>query len=257
MARRLPWRVVLTAMLVVATIGAATLGAASATTAPPGDATTATARALPPLGPGPIAPPARGIRQLTPPKVPAPGVAEHEPTPPGLRRCVAEDGVTLFTDRRCELLVEVPERQAAGEPTRPAPQVLRVRTCARSQGDLLEGVRMALESRDPNRLAEFYHWSGMGTAQGYQLLSRLEGVAGRGLVDVQLVSSHEPREPRYDEGYGWFRSPMPALEPEPEPTPTANADLLRVDQLRADDAIESQVTWFHLRSIAGCWWLQF
>lgn len=222
------------------------------------DATTETVRDLPPLGPmKPAAPPAAPV---------------HEPPPAGLRRCVDADGVAVFTDRRCDLMEAVPVTPQAGVPAKPA-SLVRLRTCARSQDDLLMGVRGALESRDPNKLAEFYHWPGMGHAEGYRLMERLANFAERPLLDVQLVSSAEMRGPpspfgrrgRDDIGAPGGAYADPRLEvtdprfedAEPAAAPRHRADLLRVDQMRGDEDYESQVTWFHLRSNAGCWWLQF
>ena len=229
--------------------GLLALGVAGAATpprpapAPATDITSATARDLPPLGPAPTAPAAD-----TAPALP-------DSSPPGLRRCVGPDGVAVFTDRRCELSDAVADGLPAGEPPAmnpsapPPSQVVRVRTCARNQGDLLEGVRMALEARDANRFAEFYHWSDMDTAQGYRVMERLSRFAGNLLVDVQLVTSEERAAMASTTG-SWDRPAGP-------PAPRRNFDLLRVDQLRGDDAVETQVTWFRLRNNAGCWWLQF
>lgn len=193
-----------------------------------------------------------------------------EQGPPGLRRCVAADGGVLVTDHGCAAQGAsdfVPPKDA---PPPSAVQIVRVRTCARNQGDLVNGVRDALESRDPNRLAEFYHWSGVSTAQGYQLLDRLAAFSARPLLDVQLANSAELRSP----GPEWPERQPPrfeALQPDsglgpesagpdpdapPAPPPKA-ADLLRVDQLRSDKALDSQVSYLHLLRNAGCWWLQF
>jgi hypothetical protein len=250
--------------------------AAAATTAPAPaapDVTTATVRALPPLPPSPAA--------TRPPAVSSasPSSELPESAPPGMRRCVRPDGSTVFTDRRCDLMEAAPDGLPAGEPPAPtasapaASSLVRVRTCARTQGDLLEGVRLALEARDPNRFAEFYHWTEMGHAEGYQLIERLARFAERPLVDVQLMSSQEraalesPMAAARAPGPAWFpRGPSagPALPPppsqavQPPPAPPRRSfDLLRVDQMRADDALDTQTTWFHLRSNAGCWWLQF
>lgn len=217
------------------------LGGWTQVTAPLPDATTATVRDLPPLGPPPVAPPATAA-----PALPA-------SSPPGLRRCIGPNGEAVFTDRRCELNDATADGLPAGEPRPVAPataptQVVRVRTCARQQGDLLEGVRSALEARDTNRFAEFYHWHEMGNAEGYQLMARLAQFTARPLVDVQLVSSQERAAQA---------SPYGAPPPDAPAARPRAFDLLRVDQLRGDDAIETQVTWFHLRSNAGCWWVQF
>ena len=250
--------------------GAVLVASAAAATNPPApaapDVTTATVRALPPLPPSPAVsrPPASAL---------------PDSAPPGMRRCLRADGSSVFTDRRCDRMEAAPDGLPAGEP--PAPQAAapaasalgRVRPCARTQGDLLEGVRMALEARDPNRFAEFYHWSEMGNAEGYQLIERLARFAEHPLVDVQLSSSQDraalesPMASARAPGPAWFprgpsaasaMAPPPSQAVQPPPAPARRSfDLLRVDQLRDNDAIDTQTTWFHLRSNAGCWWLQF
>lgn len=176
----------------------------------------------------------------------------------GLRRCIGSDGVPIFTDRRCEDL-QATESVAAPEVLR-AGVVLRVRSCARNQDDLLFGVRTALENHDANRLAEFYHWSGMGTADGYRLMERLSAFSDRPLVDVQLLSSpspvaqdaywspDDPETISFDESGSYVPPPPPVQH---------RARLLRVDQMRGNNDAASQVTYFHLLSNAGCWWLRF
>ena len=207
------------------------------------------------------------------PDAPRAHSAAVEDGPPGLRRCVNADGTVLVTDHGCAGQ-GARDLATTPNPTAPPPglQIVRVRTCARNQGDLVEGVRGALEARDPNRLAEYYHWSGMSNAQGYQLLNRLAGFSARPLLDVQLANSAELRSP----GPEWpERQParFEDLHPDPDagldpelrdpdapapPAPRARpADLLRVEQLRSDKALESQVSYLHLLRNAGCWWLQF
>jgi len=181
----------------------------------------------------------------------------------GLQHCVGPDGVTIYTDQRCSDLQAIEQAPAAKPPERPG-MLVSVRSCARNQDDFLFGVRSALESRDVNRLADYYHWTGMGTAAAYRLMDRLSAFSELPLVDVQLVSSRE-REP--DEGPG--SSPYPeVLDPfgpddavaeavAAPPRPTHPADLLRVDQMRGSEDLGIQATYFHLRSNAGCWWMQF
>lgn len=183
----------------------------------------------------------------------------------GLHRCIGADGVTIFTDRRCGDVQAVESAQPMA-PIRPG-VLVRVRSCARSQDDLLFGVRSALENRDVNRLAEFYHWTGLGNDQGYRLMARLSAFSERPMVDVRLVSSAE-------QGAGQDDYPLPdsdpaaedggdafAMEPAGPPIvaarPARAADLLRVDQMRSSEDLAAQVTYFRLRSNAGCWWIQF
>jgi hypothetical protein len=187
-----------------------------------------------------------------------------------LRRCVAADGSVLVTDHGCAVQGTSDFVPPTDAPPPSAVQIVRVRTCARNQGDLVNGVRDALESHDPNRLAEFYHWSGMSTAQGYQLLDRLAAFSARPLLDVQLANSAELRSPgpewperqppRFEDLHSGAAFDPDLRDPDTAPAsapPAKPADLLRVDQLRSDKAMDSQVSYLHLLRNAGCWWLQF
>jgi hypothetical protein len=183
----------------------------------------------------------------------------------GLQHCVDADGVTIFTDQRCS---DLQATQQAEPPRRPEPPgiLVRVRSCARNQDDFLQGVRGALESRDVNRLADYYHWTGMDTASGYRLMERLAAFSGRQLVDVQLVSRLEPE-------IGGWNGPSPDREvidpfqatdddpladtPATAPAPAHPAELLRVDQMGSEEDLGVQATYFRLRNNAGCWWMQF
>ena len=177
----------------------------------------------------------------------------------GLRRCIGSDGVPIFSDRRCEDL-QATESVAAPEVAVRAGVALRVRSCARNQDDLLFGVRAALENHDANRLAEFYHWSGMGNAEGYRLMQRLSTFSDRPLVDVQLLSNSTPIaqdaywSPDDPETISFDDSGNPVPPP---PRVHHPARLLRVDQMRGNNEAASEVTYFHLLSNAGCWWLRF
>lgn len=190
----------------------------------------------------------------------------------GLNRCVDGSGVAIFTDRSCDQM-QATEAPAPSAGPAPSQVIVRTRSCARSQDELLFGVRDALQSHDPNRLAEYYHWSGMGNSEGYRLMKRLGSFSERPLLDVQLVSSSDPYssmttasapepanaapyDPYGDDAYGpgpGADTPRPAVRP----ARTPSADLLRVDQMRGEQDYESQVTYFRLRSNAGCWWMQF
>ena len=189
----------------------------------------------------------------------APGQPRAETPSSGLHRCIGTDGAAIYTDRACRDL-EATDAPLPAVSNLPAAVIVRVRSCARNQDDLLFGVRNALEAHDPNRLAEFYHWTGMGTSEGYRLMGRLANFSERPLLDVQLVSSAQegtllpslPAMPPLDDEFSI--DPAPAA---PSPAPPSRADLLRVDQMRSEKDFESQVTYFRLRSNAGCWWLQF
>lgn len=198
---------------------------------------------------------------------PAAVVPAPAPRPDGLHRCVDGSGVTIFTDRRCD---DVQAQESVPAAVAPAPPgvLVRVRSCARNQDDLLFGVRAALENHDVNRLAEFYHWTGMSNTAGYQVMDRLSRFSDRPLVDVQLTSSRE--QGGYDPYAAAAEPPTPSIEdldaetdpfgveaPLDPPPPRHASDLLRVDQTRSNEDIAALVTYFRLRSNAGCWWMQF
>ena len=135
-----------------------------------------------------------------------------------LRECVGPDGVPIFTDRRCGDMGATPMPQ----PGAPGGALLavhpsRVHTCARNQGDLLAGVRAALESHDANRLADYYHWSGMGTADGYRLMERLDAFSARPVVDVQLVRQAQPETDPYGYGFDYGEPPAPTEDTDADP----------------------------------------
>ena len=182
----------------------------------------------------------------------APGPARSD----GIRRCVGADGNPLFTDRGCGEFgaTDAPTADPADAATHFAP-----RSCARTRSALVDGVRDALDARDENRLASYYHWTGMGTRAAYDLMDRLHGFAQRPLVDVQLARS-EPRPDPFAHDGGvpplWSSLlPAPGIDA-PVPRPRA-PDLVRVDQMRGQKDVAAEVTYFHLTSNAGCWWIQF
>lgn len=183
----------------------------------------------------------------------APG--RHAAEVGGLRRCVDANGDPVFTDRRCDSM-DATESLPAPPRVRPAASAIPIRGCARTRQDLLDGVRHALELRDPNRFSSFYDWAGMDGTQGYRLLDRLEALTKRPFIDARLVSSRAPPVNEDEGGYALLSRPFLAAPPAPD-LPLPPADLLRVDQMRSATDSGSQVTYFRLRANAGCWWLTF
>jgi hypothetical protein len=182
---------------------------------------------------------------------PAELVAPPEGPNTGIHRCAGADGSAVFTDRRCEELgaVDSAAPSAGNASTR-----IFVRSCARSREALLDGLRDALGAQDANRLASYYHWTGMGNRAAYALMDRLQGFTERPLIDVRLVTSAARAEPVDEPFPGWY-SMFPELSPEAS-VPRA-PDLVRVDQMHAFDSAAAEVTYFHLRANAGCWWIQY
>jgi hypothetical protein len=176
--------------------------------------------------------------------------ADLPPQGDGIRRCAGPDGTAIFTDRRCEDMGAV---ASAAPSAGNASTRIFVRNCARSREALVDGLRDALEAQDANRVASYYHWTGMGNRAAYALMDRLQGFSERPLMDIRLVTSGERAIEAGDvPPLGWY----PLVPPGPPPPPPP-PDLVRVDQMRAYDDAAAQVTYLHLLANAGCWWVHF
>ncbi|WP_253254136.1 hypothetical protein [Xanthomonas arboricola] len=99
-----------------------------------------------------------------------------------IRRCVTADGQTMFTDRRCE---DVGAASRPPPPTRTQGNTALYRYgCPRRLSELVSLLQLAVDSRDVNRLSSLYLWSGQSDAAANQLLSRLEAIVQRPLLDI-------------------------------------------------------------------------
>lgn len=146
-----------------------------------------------------------------------------------VRRCEMSTGQTVYTDRRCDSIGAVERRGGSAQV-----QIRRYRTsCARTVRDLYFEVSAALESRDVNRLAGIYHWPGMSTRQGYDVMKRLQVIVDRTLVDLQ---------PLYPGDGDWY---APRTRP-----PYA----FRAEQVSAKGSTPLGAT-FGIRRHLDCWWV--
>lgn len=110
-----------------------------------------------------------------------------------IRRCVGADGTHLYTDRACADLdasERLPRPGDAGAFDRP----IR-RDCSRRLQDLVFELTAAIDARDVNRLAGVYHWPGTSSRGGYAIMSRLDAIANRPLVDITPVHPSPPAPP--------------------------------------------------------------
>jgi hypothetical protein len=169
-----------------------------------------------------------------------------------IRRCTRPDGEVVFTDRACS---------DVGGADRPAPAVhspvyggkAYARGCSRSLRDLIFEVTAAIDSRDVNRLAGVYNWTGMSNRNGYAVLERLDAIANRPLLDVSAV----------------LPAPQLSLQSDGDMTVSGTVDAqawpgatvvqrspvaLRVEQTLANGSTPSR-TVFGLRRHMGCWWI--
>ena len=216
-----------------------------------------------------------------------------------VQRCVTADGRTIYTDRSCGAFDARPAgpRDGLAGATDPSTTMgaegavggFSIRGCARSPDALLHGVRGALQARDVNRLANYYHWSGTGSSAATALMNRLEHLVEGPSGDVELLYAASPayiRTPTQDAaparapatGSPWW--PMSMVTPSPAPpaddrieaadaavvdaaapaqaaVPTPPPIGLRVDVARDDGTGGFEAATFALRQNAGCWFIQF
>lgn len=177
-----------------------------------------------------------------------------------MHRCLRADGSVVYTDRLCE--PEQTEKPAAATSGPAEPQASRSgRTglppppaCNRSPEDLLYSVRSAIDMKDVNQLAKNYHWVGVGQEQSEALLSRLDALVERPLLDVQLLypgsrmraPSDVAEEDLHDTEDYTYREPQRTL-------PSA----LKVMQYKSSTATETVSTVFRLQRHYQCWWIRF
>jgi hypothetical protein len=152
-----------------------------------------------------------------------------------VRRCTTGDGNTVYTDRRCQDVgaVERLPQASAGVAS------LHRSSCSRNLQDLVYELTTAIDSRDVNRLAGIYQWTGTSTRTGYALMQRLDAIAQRPLVDiVPLYPASAGGEDDYYAQTTVRRRPVG----------------LRLEQTLANGSTPSH-TVLGLRRSFGCWWV--
>lgn len=168
-----------------------------------------------------------------------------------VKRCAAPGGGVIYTDRNCEDIgsTELLPMRSDGAGVY-ASRPLRT-TCARSVQDLAYSLGSAIQSGDVNQVAGVYDWTGTSSSTGYRLMTRLEAIARRPLVDVQPMYAGGTNEYGYD-----------VVEFDPEtgeviskPPRKPRLIGLRVEQTLANGSTPSR-TVFGLRQHFGCWWVR-
>ncbi len=156
-----------------------------------------------------------------------------------VRHCTAADGTQVFTDRRCQDVGAV-ENVPRASATAAATGIYR-NMCPRSLQDLVYELTTAIDSRDVNRLAGVYDWAGMSTGNGYRVMSRLDAIAQRPLVDVVPISAASA------DGEDGDYYPQTTVRRAPVG--------LRIEQTLANGSTPSR-TVLGLRRYLGCWWVR-
>ena len=177
-----------------------------------------------------------------------------------MHRCQRADGSVVYTDRLCEpeqiekpvpppAAPAVPQSPRSGRAGLPPPPA-----CSKSPDELLYSVRSAIDMKDVNQLVKSYHWVGVSQEQSESLLSRLDAMVDRPLLDVQLLypepktqaPSDMPEQGSSDTEDYTYQEP-------PRTLPSA----LKVMQYKSSTATETVSTVFRLQRHYQCWWIRF
>ncbi len=161
----------------------------------------------------------------------------------GVRRCVASDGRMIFTDRPCDALQAVP----AGEPAAPddaGPPAFTLRECPRTPEQLGDEARLSFATRDVNRLAGLFDWSGWSSRSAESRMADLDDLLAHRLVEVR-VETPEADDPALvrigiDDEDADAPPPMPVLVVALEP---------------AGGGFTPDERRYPLHEHAACWWM--
>ncbi|MDQ3206587.1 MAG: DUF4124 domain-containing protein [Pseudomonadota bacterium] len=153
-----------------------------------------------------------------------------------VNRCVTPDGGVLYTDRPCREMGGV---EAVRAPRAPAGGHF-YRGCSRNLRDLVFEMTTAFDMQDANRLASVYHWPGMSGRSGNGVMSRLDAMVQRPLVDIVPVmpGERDGTAPYY-----------------PQDSSRQRPVGLRVEQTLANGITPAR-TVFGLTRHFGCWWIR-
>jgi hypothetical protein len=178
-----------------------------------------------------------------------------------LNRCIGADGNPVFTDKPCEdvgatLRPQPPAAAPSGSaPAGSGPSTMRLahsRDCARTPDALREGLRSALATGDVNQVAAFYHWPGISSAESEGILTRLQTIAARPLLSLDLIRPHQTQTAEDHRTIASEQVAESAMEPAAiEPA------AIEIVQARTPDDPERVRTVLPLTQYAGCWWVRF
>lgn len=181
-----------------------------------------------------------------------------------VRRCVAEDGTLIYTDRACEHFDareartdSVPDSglpatsAESGIDGSSAPPPLAsygpvAADCARTPEALLMSLRHLLDMRDVNGLSGLYHWPGTGKWSARAVMDRLEMIAAQSDGSAELV---------YPE------AAFVVFDPEAYPgIPPEDPEAVRIGAFHGGGLSEPSPPPLATLGVvrhAGCWWLRF
>lgn len=184
----------------------------------------------------------------------------------GIQRCLAPDGTAIYTDKACAafgaqaapMSGELVNRLvydggddsgiafAGSVAGRSAPAVARrsaASGCARSPTQLAMDLHGAWGLGDVNRIAESYHWVGMGSTQARSVMERLDRLSARTLWDTQFFDA------RIGSGAMQFA--------DASASPAARDGSVGIMQLVFDDGTGQRVQDLEVRRYHGCYFVRF
>lgn len=192
-----------------------------------------------------------------------PGFAPAQSNGGGIQRCEAPDGVAIYTDKACsalgaiatpvsgELLTRLVSdngEDAGGAHAvfgdRRAPAISRrsaASGCARSTTQLSMDLQGAWALGDVNRIAESYHWAGLGTRQARPIMQRLDRLAEQPLWQTHYFDA------RIGGGMMQFA----------DASGGGSDGSVGVMQLVLGDGASRRVQDFDVRRYHGCYFVQF
>ena len=163
-------------------------------------------------------------------------LAPAAPAAAQVNTCLYPDGTIVYTDKACAVL----GAQRAPDDVRPRLLPRYRNACVRDLQALMVELSTAIEVGDVNQLAAFYHWTGLSTRTGYDIMARLEAIAARPLVDiVPLYAEPEPAPGSL------YYPPLEAHHPVG----------IRIEQT-LDNLTTPSTTTLRLEKEAGCWWVR-
>lgn len=139
-----------------------------------------------------------------------PALRTEASTAMGIQKCSGPNGDPAYTDAACsllgaeqatisdDLLIRLSRDEAQFEP--PSARLGSVSTlatgrrpvaqgCARSARQLVTDLAGAMALDDVNRVAESFHWVGMGTREGQAALEGLRALAGKRVLGGRYFSA--------------------------------------------------------------------
>lgn len=163
-----------------------------------------------------------------------------------INRCQDKDGKIVYTDKKCEDIDAV--AQALPKPSGNTGYGT-VRTCARTQEDLLWDLRGALETGDINRASGLFLWSGNDTAQANKRLDQLNLVSYQSLISVDLLFPEtENTQVQFDEDGNIIEARIKG-----PPVPYG----IRIDFYRNKKQTETGTFRFGIEKYMQCYWVRF